>query len=83
MIHVYGDKKKLILSAHTYPMRVITSELSSSFKFNHINEENNFDTYDFKYLTPDTHKDLLKTIVTSYRKQFSLEQMKDVLTSDF
>jgi len=80
MIHVYGDAKKLTLSAHTYPMRVITGELSSSFKFNHTNEENNFDTYDFQYLTPATHKDLLKTIVTSYRKQFSLKLMKDVLT---
>jgi len=47
MIHVYGDAKKLTLCAHPYPMRVITGELSSSFKFNHIDEENNFDTYDF------------------------------------
>jgi len=79
MIHVYGDAKKLTLSVHSYPMRVITGELSSSFKFNNTNEENNFDIYDFQYLIPATHKDLLKTIVTSYRKQFSLKLMKDVL----
>lgn len=68
IIHVYGDAKKLTLSAHSCPMRVITGELSSSFKFNHTNEENNFDTNDFQYLTPNFHKDLLKTIVKSYRK---------------
>jgi len=90
MINVYGDAKKLTLSAHTYPTIVITGKLSSSFKFNHIIKENNIDTYDFQYLTLATHKDLLITIliallitiaiVTSYRKQFSLKRMKDVLT---
>jgi hypothetical protein len=44
MIHIYGDAKKLTLSAYIFPMRVITIQMASNFTFNELNENN---TYDF------------------------------------
>jgi hypothetical protein len=47
LIHVYGDAKKLTLSAYSYPMRIITSELSAKFKFNNFGEVTMMDTMIF------------------------------------
>jgi len=71
MTHTYGDAKKLTLSAYTYPMRVITSQMASNFTFNELNENN---TYDFQYLIPASHKEkeFLQCIVKSYKKHFRI-----------
>jgi len=53
-------------------MRIITSELSTKFKFDNFGEDNNNGHYDFQYLTPTAHNHFLKTIVESYRNEFAL-----------
>ncbi|KAL5245424.1 hypothetical protein ACI65C_012834 [Semiaphis heraclei] len=77
MIHTYGDAKKLTLSAYTYPMRVITSQMASNFTFNELNENI---TYDFQYLTPASHKEFLQCIVKSYKKTFSDKLISETIS---
>ena len=70
LIHVYGDGKKLSLSANSFPIRVVTSIKSHSFNFNNPSQEAILDK-DLQYVTPKSHFELLKCIVESDRQSLS------------
>ena len=70
LILVYGDGKKLSLSANSFPMRVVTYRKSHSFSFNDPSQEVKLDK-DLQYVTPASHLELLKCIVESDRQSLS------------
>lgn len=72
MYFVYGDAKKLTLSAFSYPMRVVVSRVSNNFEYNKSSNITNdaAQDMDFQYLTPASHKDILECIILSHRETF-------------
>lgn len=79
MYFVYGDAKKLTLSAFSYPMRVIVSRVANNFEYERSTlTSNDYDqNMDFQYLTPAFHKDILECIVSSHRDTL----IKTILTN--
>lgn len=69
-IQVYGDGKKLSLSANFFPMRAVTARKALSFSFNVPSQEARIDT-NLQYVTPHSHLELLKCIVDSDRQALS------------
>jgi len=69
-IHVYGDGKKLTLSANYFPMRVVLSRESQSFNFNDESKEAKLDQ-NLQYVSPVSHLEMLKCIVEADRASLS------------
>jgi hypothetical protein len=62
-------------------MRVVSSEIACGFSFETFNQ--NYEStilFDFQYITPSSHKELLKCIVESFQKQFSLNIKTNALS---
>lgn len=71
MLHVYCDAKKLTLSAWSFPARIVTGHVGSNFSFNSQRAvAEDVKNFDFQYVTPSFHLELLKCIVNSYRSTF-------------
>lgn len=71
LLHVYCDAKKLTLSAWSFPVRVFVGHLGNNFSFNA--EESitkKIENFNFQYITPASHLELLKNIVNTHRNAF-------------
>ncbi len=81
MLQVYCDAKKLTLPAWNFPARVVTSYVASNFSFNSQRTvADDVKNFDFQYVTPSFHLELLKCIANSYRSTFR-EMMKNSVAS--
>jgi len=74
MLHIYGDAKKLTLSARTFPARITISHLASQFSYLDPKPQCEADL-DFQYISPAAHKEFLQCIVESDRKSFAQKIM--------
>lgn len=78
LFHVYCDAKKLTLSAWSFPARVFAAHLGENFHFNSTDLENT-EKFNFQYVTPVSHLELLKSIVNSYRSTFFKDLLENSL----
>ena len=65
MLQVYHDAKKLILSAYSWPSRIVGALMVIQFIFN--NEQHNI-SLDLQYINPSSPHELLQITVDSHRK---------------
>jgi len=75
---IYGDAKKLTLSARTFPARITISHLASQFSYLDPKPQCEADL-DCQYISPAAHKEFLQCIVESDRKSFAQKIMDDTL----
>lgn len=68
-IQVYGDAKKLTVSAYSWPARYVIAEAAHSFDFNANNATIPSDL-NIQYVNPPNHLNLLKIIVQSHQQDF-------------
>lgn len=66
VISVYNDAKRLTLSAHSWPSRVVSAEVASSFTFNVSAATSSTPLpINLQYVTPAAHLEFLECIVES------------------
>jgi hypothetical protein len=65
-VTVFNDAKKLTLSAHSWPSRVVAAQKAANFNYN--NPKTPEPTFDLQYLTPKWHSDFLACIVDAHRQ---------------
>jgi len=66
MITAFNDAKKLTLSAHSWPSRIVAAQKASTFDYN--SKDNDDVKFDLQYVTPQSHSDLLRCIVETHRQ---------------
>lgn len=64
MVTVFNDAKKLTLSAHSWPSRMVATQKAASFNMCNTSEP----TFDLQYITPIWHSDFLGCIVDAHRQ---------------
>ena len=81
MVHVYNDAKNLSLSAFSWPARVIASEIAQEFDFNDTFTAYDASAFDLQYVNPNSHLELLQTIVAADITKFKKEIEEDCLAA--
>lgn len=67
MIHLYGSAKKLSISAHTFPARVVMGSAAEKFNFNNFNSKCGESKYNLQYITPTSYREILEITVEFFR----------------
>jgi hypothetical protein len=78
MMQVYNDAKKLTLSAHSFPSRVVVADIAHAFR---MCDEGliTVGPNDLQYLTSKCHREFLECIVSSHRQRIAQEILDDTL----
>ena len=66
MVSVYNDAKRLTLSEHSWPSRVVASQIGNNFIYNE--KCSTSDKLDLQYVNPPSHRLFLSCIVSAHYK---------------
>ena len=74
MLHVFNDAKRLTLTPHSFPSRMVAEILSTNF--DRIDDQKSINTSDLQYLNPTAYRELLACIVETDKAAFCDKLMK-------
>ena len=74
MMHVFNDVKRLKLTPHSYPSRIVAEMLSTNFDM--IDDQKSINTCDLQYLNPTAYRELLACIVETDKAAICDKPMK-------
>ena len=74
MLYVSNDAKRLTLTPHSFPSRIVAEILSTNFDM--IDDQKSINTSDLQYLNPTAYRELLACIVETDKAAFRDKLMK-------
>jgi hypothetical protein len=73
IIQVFNDAKHLTLSAHSWPSRLVASEIGNTFDMNKPFSAYHPSQFDLQYINPVFHRELIRAIVEAHLPSFRCE----------